>query len=229
MLAHSLYRSVLRLMRFKPGKKSGHPARQAVILFAMEHNTNQADLLYREYSARIRNYLSRFVGKTDAEDLCQEIFMKVNANIGAFKGESSVKTWIYRIAANRVTDFFRSKAYRQSTRETPISEAELEAGEILRKTESSIDETLDEKKMNGCIASFIRRLPVNYASILVLSEFGDLSGKEIAAIAGISAGTVKVRLSRARARLKKELASGCTISATGDDRIICERKRESCG
>jgi RNA polymerase sigma-70 factor (ECF subfamily) len=197
---------------------------QAVILFAMEHKTNQTNLLYREYSARIRNYLSRFVGKTDAEDLCQEIFMKVGANIGKFKGESSVKTWIYRIATNAVTDFFRSKAYRQSTRETPICEAELKVGEAACKTESSIDDALDEKKMNRCIASFIRRLPDTYASVLILSEFGDLSGKEIAEIAGISPGTVKVRLSRARARLKKELESGCTISTAGDDRIFCERK-----
>ena len=182
----------------------------------------QVNQLYQQYSEMIRIYLMRFVNETDAQDLTQEVFVKVSKNIDKFRSDSSIKTWIYRIATNAAKDFLKSKAYQTSRKLISISETELEKYDISSNT--SFDNDLDAKEMNKCIKEFIHRLPVNYSSILVLSELEELSAKEVSNIMNLSVGTVKVRLHRARASLKKELEMGCNISTNCDNKMVCERK-----
>jgi len=81
--------------------------------------------------------------------------------------------------------------------------------------------------MNSCIKEFIHRLPDNYSAVLVLNELEGFSINKIAEIMDISTGTVKVRLHRARARLKRELNLGCTISINSENRLECEQKKAS--
>lgn len=81
--------------------------------------------------------------------------------------------------------------------------------------------------MNGCIKAFIHRLSDSYSAVLVLNELEGFSINKIAEIMGISTGTVKVRLHRARAHLKKELDFGCTISINSKNRLECEQKKAS--
>ncbi len=184
--------------------------------------TNQ---LYQQYSNTIRSYLMRFVDEAEASDLTQEVFVKVGNNIDQFRGEASIKTWIYRIALNTVKDFLKSKAHQTSIRQVPISEAELENCDASLASDSPIEEKLDAEAMNRCIREFIHRLPIDYSTVLVLSDLEELKAKEVAEILSLSIGTIKMRLHRARARLKTELEEGCVISTGCDGKPACERKQ----
>jgi len=184
----------------------------------------EADQLYQSYSKRIHLYLKRFVNEDIAEDLLQEVFIKVSQNLATFRGDSSIKNWIYRIATNTAKDFLKSRAYRESTKQTSITETELENYDASSLSELSIVDKISAKEMKNCILEFIHHLPVAYSSVLILSELEELSSKEIANTMNISVGTVKVRLHRGRARLKKELEEGCMISTNCNDKLECERK-----
>ncbi len=75
------------------------------------------DELYNQYHHKTLAYLQGLVGSHHAEDLCQEVFNKVNSKLSQFKGEASISTWIYRIATNTAKDRFRSAAYKQESLE----------------------------------------------------------------------------------------------------------------
>ncbi len=68
--------------------------------------------IYTEYQPRIRRYLARIVGEHDAEDLTQSVFLKLSQALQKFRGESSLSTWIYRIATNTAADWVRTPAVR---------------------------------------------------------------------------------------------------------------------
>ena len=171
------------------------------------------------------NYLTKFVCESDASDLTQEVFIKVNNNIDKFRAESSVKTWIYRIATNTVKDYLKSKSYKVSESQQAISEEQLSLLEISQLEKESPESISLSDEMNECIREFIHRLPCSYSTVLVLSELEGYKIKEISEIMDVAANTVKVRLHRARAKLKNELEAGCRISVSGDDRIKCERRK----
>lgn len=186
-------------------------------------NTMNTNYLYQQYSKAVQNYLLRFVNEADAQDLTQEVFIKVNSNIHAYRGESHIKTWIYRIASNAMKDYLKSKPHKVSKNQVPISESELEHYAAPANNSTELEERLDTKEMNECISEFIHRLPLNYSSVLALRELDGLSISEISNILDLSTGTVKVRIHRAKAKLKEELLAGCIISTTSDCKIICER------
>jgi RNA polymerase sigma-70 factor (ECF subfamily) len=71
--------------------------------------------IYAEFQPRILRYVTNMVGDTDAEDLTQEIFIKVSQALPSFHGDSSLSTWLYRIATNAALDRLRSPAYQLST------------------------------------------------------------------------------------------------------------------
>ncbi len=81
-------------------------------------------------------------------------------------------------------------------------------------------------EMNACIREFIQRLPQNYSSVLVLSDLEGHTNQEVAEILGLTLETVKIRLHRARSRLRGELSQGCDISTTRDNELECRPKEE---
>ncbi len=165
-------------------------------------------------------YLARLVGEGEAEDLAQSIMLKISESLHDFRGESSLSTWIYRIATNAALDSLRGKA-----RET-ITEAELESEDDVPPAAQtpSVETSAIREEMNACIREFIERLPENYKTAMVLSEIEGFKNAEIAAILGISLDTVKIRLHRAREKLRKELDAGCSFYRDECDELACERK-----
>ena len=168
------------------------------------------DDIIKEYQPKIHRYLRRLVGENEAEDLSQEVLIKINRSISDFDGRSKLSTWIYRIATNTAIDRLRSSSYKQLKK--MISEDVLAAEDQTEIGESKVlsaDQNVIEKEMNACIKNFVNNLSDNYRTVLALSEFENLKNQEIADILGITLETVKIRLHRARARLKKELNRHC--------------------
>lgn len=167
--------------------------------------------IHEGYRARILRYLARLVGAAEAEDLVQEVFVKVHQGLPAFRGESQLSTWIYRIATNAALDRLRAPAFRQAVQEVGADRCETASALNVwtREPELPLDQQLLTKERIECFGDYVKRLPAQYRMVLVLSELEELPNKEIARILGLNVGTVKVRLHRGRRMLLQELKSHC--------------------
>jgi len=90
----------------------------------------------------------------------------------------------------------------------------------------SIDQQYVRKEMNSCIRNFIENLPENYSKIVILSELEGFKNKEIAEILNLSLDTVKIRLHRARAQLRKKLESNCSFYRNEQNELSCDLRNE---
>lgn len=183
--------------------------------------------VYDEFHEKLHHYLERMVGKTNAEDLTQEVFVKINKGLKDFKGESSLSTWVYRIATNAALDKMRSRSFRQDGSEIRLEqigpEPDTDNAVADEKTLSAEREAI-RNEMNECIREFVDRLPTDYRTVIILSEIRDLKNRQIAEILGISLDAVKIRLHRARVRLKAEFEAGCDFYHDRDGKFACDRK-----
>src|SRR3989337_1877517 len=188
--------------------------------------------IHAAFRARIHRYLLRMVGEYEAEDLTQEVFVKVSQALKTFRGEAELSTWIYRIATNAALDRLRSPSFRQTVQNPSLGRLN-EAGKSEMDVRNDwmgekmplVEQQVFRQEMNDCILDFIEKLPENYRTALVLSEFEGLSNNEIAEILGVTLETVKIRLHRAREKLKNELAANCDSSWVEGNEFVPELKR----
>ena len=193
----------------------------------MADNQKEFSAIHAEYRPKIVGYLRRLVGDADAEDVAQEVFVKVSRSLDSFRGDSSLSTWIYRIASNAATDHLRKPSSRQdlpTTGGTPDDDAPSSDSEALDDGAPVLDTLLIRKDMNECIRGIVDSLPENYRTVLVLGEIEGLTNAEITEVLGISLDTVKIRLHRARVRLKKELEAKCSFYHDKRNELACDRK-----
>ena len=193
----------------------------------MDIDHTSFDAIYRDYYARIERYLVRLVGMDEAEDLAQEVFLKISRSIDSFRGESSIATWVYRIATNAAMDRVRSPAYRARLSSAPVEESP-EADEIVVAADdrvSSAEQDAIRSEMSGCVQDLMAQLPENYRTVLVLSETEGMKNSEIAEVLGVSLETVKIRLHRARGRLKEILEANCSFYHDPCNTLLCDIKR----
>ena len=184
--------------------------------------------VYDEYQGKISRYLTRMVGENEAEDLTQEVFVKIGQGLGSFRGESRLATWIYHIATNAARDKLRRPFNRHAGEKLLPVEAITETkedeniwtGELVASTEQRVI----RQEMNGCIREIIQTLPETYRSVIVLSELEGMSDAEIADILGLTLQATKIRLHRARAKLKKELTTACIFYRDDRQEFSCDRK-----
>jgi len=149
----------------------------------------------------------------DAADTTQDVFLKVFRGMKQFHGESSLKTWIYRIAlheaANRRRWWFRHKA-RETSIEPPesstssIGETALQTA-LTDRAESPF-ESVARHEVKQRVEQELRKVPEPYRTTLILRDLEEMSYEEIAEVLEISIGTVKSRLTRGRDALRQRLA-----------------------
>jgi RNA polymerase sigma-70 factor (ECF subfamily) len=174
--------------------------------------------VYGEFHPRIHRYVARLLGTNEAGDVTQEVFAKVSQALPQFRGDSSLSTWIYRIATNTAYDKLRSPSFQRS------GELPLDSAPPVKDPSAGVEETLVRREMNDCIDGYIVRLPASYRSVVILSEHEGLTNQQIADTLEVSVDTVKIRLHRARARLRKELGNGCSLYRDGRNELACEPK-----
>ena len=187
--------------------------------------------VYNEFYEKVSHYLERLVGKNNADDLTQEVFVKVNNGLKEFKGGSKLSTWIYRIATNAAVDKMRSRVFRESKDNVSLHAADEmiegeDSGALVSEKSLSAEREAVRNEMNECIREFVDKLPADYRTVIILSEIKDLKNQEIADILGLSLDAVKIRLHRARARLKAEFEAGCDFYHDEDGKLACDRKKE---
>ncbi len=195
----------------------------------MTETTLHFQKIHKEYHTKILHYLLRVTGnREDAEDLTQEAFIKILNGLYSFKGKSSLSTWIYRIATNTAIDRMRGSAYKRLQKKTVSEDIEPDHEENKKvwsgKKMPLAENQIVRKEMNTCIRNFIDTLSSNYKTVLVLSEIEDFTNREIAEILGISLNTVKIRLHRAREKLRKILETRCDFYRSDTNELACDLK-----
>lgn len=154
--------------------------------------------LYRQHSTRLFNLAWRMCGtRADAEDLLQEIFLLAYRKLPEFRGESAVGTWLYRLAMNRCLDHLKSRQTRASGATSRLDEEAIPGPG--RVSDGGI-KRLDLERA-------IARLPEGARAVFVLHDVEGFQHHEIAAILGISEGTSKSQVHKARLKMRALLTA----------------------
>ena len=180
--------------------------------------------VHEKFQAKIFHYVARMTGIDEAEDITQEVFQKISLALEDFKGESKLSTWIYRIATNTALDRLRSTAFKHSSDQNPVEDSIEDRNVWAGRSKTPLDQKLIRKEMSGCVWEYIEKLPSEYRSVIVLSQFEGFKNREIADILQISLDAVKIRLHRARARLKDNLDDACLFDHNEQGTLVCDRK-----
>ncbi|RHW43349.1 sigma-70 family RNA polymerase sigma factor [Neobacillus notoginsengisoli] len=163
----------------------------------MRDDDNTISKLIDRYGSAILYLAYSFVqNRQTAEDLSQEIFMKCYEKLNTFKGESSIQTWLYRIAINHCKDYVKSWHYRKVYASEYITK-------MLKGQENDAEKKLLQKEEQTQLFDYILKLPAKYKEVIILSYFHELTMKEISIVCGVNVNTVKSRLLRAKSFLKK--------------------------
>ncbi len=146
--------------------------------------------------------------RSDASDVVQEVFLKVFRNINSFRGQSSLKTWIYRITVNEAHNA-RRWFYRHRSREVDLDDEPEESRglkEVLPDNGRSPFDTVFDRERQCLIQGALDRINPIFREAVVLRDLSDLSYEEISEVLNVSLGTVKSRILRGREALRQQLA-----------------------
>ena len=154
--------------------------------------------LYLRHKDRIYSIALRYSGDpAAAQDIAQDIFLKLFASIGNFRGESTFETWLFRLVVNCCFDYRR-----KTKRLAPLVEGVLD---LMRAPGRTALEEVMRQEMTGQVKSAVETLPPEQRMVVVLRYTEGLSYDEIAEVMGCSAGTIASRLNRVHKVLERRL------------------------
>jgi RNA polymerase sigma-70 factor (ECF subfamily) len=143
--------------------------------------------------------------RDEALDVSQEVFLRVFRTIHRFRGQSSLRTWIYRIAVNQTRNRHRFWRRRRRTDQISLDDHVSVHGELPSSPQETPEHALEQKELGARLQRALNNLPFDQRTAIVLREIDGLSYDEIAFSLGVAIGTVKSRLTRARQALRAEL------------------------
>lgn len=149
-----------------------------------------------------------------AKDIHQEILIKIFTNHESLKNQSSLKSWMYQIARNAITDYFRKNKFT----ETEISENFFSAD----------NQPTKEDEIIPCISPFLQLLRPNYKEALELTDLGNLSQKELAKKMNLSYSGAKSTVQRARQQMRKLFDQCCKIEADRFGSVLSVTPNSDC-
>src|SRR5688500_3579984 len=167
--------------------------------------------LYRAHAGRLYSLIFRMAGSVqEAEDLLQEVFLNAHRKLGSFRGDSSLGTWLYRLAVNQCLDFLRGRQAKMARTTGSLDEEgadePIAAAPLVPTAVSRID-----------LERAIAQLPAGCRAAFVLHDVEGFEHHEVAAMLGVSAGTSKSQVHKARMKLRK-LLGGATAATTPADK-----------
>ena len=186
----------------------------------MEGQERERDMDFRDihdqYYSRVRGFVLGLVkNEAVADDLVQETFVRIQRSLDDLRDPAKLTSWVFRIAHNLCQDHFRK------SREHPIDEEEI-CEATCRVQEKDVQKEMEQQEMGACVQDKVNMLPESLRSVILLFDTMDLSQREVAEILGITVENVKVRLHRARKRLKEILQEECTFEVDERSVLVCE-------
>jgi RNA polymerase sigma-70 factor (ECF subfamily) len=195
------------------GARTGIRTEESAVIAELKAGSEEAySWLIGEFHQPIYSVIYRIVNDPqDAADTTQDVFLKVFRGMKHFHGESSLKTWIYRIAlheaANRRRWWFRHKAQETPIDPTPAGEHEFSSyfeDRLVDPGESPFEQ-FAHTEVQAAVDQALQQVPEPYRTALILRDLEEMSYEEIAEVLAISLGTVKSRITRGRDALRKKL------------------------
>lgn len=167
-----------------------------------QQNDHQAfRALVDRYKHRIHWLVRRMVGGPDAEDLTQDVFLRVYQAMPNFQGRSSFKTWIYRIAHNLCITELKKRG-RRGEHLSIEEEGEEKVHWLMPESHGGLEEEIEKRDLSNSVWNLVDELPTPYRTALTLFYVQQARYEEIAEIMNIPMGTVKTYIRRGRLRLR---------------------------
>ena len=171
---------------------------------AQDGDVRAFEALLEGHLSQVRRFALAFAqGQADADDLAQEALIKVYKSLRLFRYQAAFTTWLYAIVRNSFLDHARSRAGHERALQDPLEPVHAEQGG--EGGAPGAEELIHQEQERQRLWRAVRQLPLDFRSALVLFDLEGKSYDEISAIEGIPVGTVKSRLNRARAQLRKLL------------------------
>lgn len=185
-----------------------------------------SEAIFEQYQDRIYRYILGMVhNTTEAEDLTQETFLRVHRKLKSLRDQNAVLSWLYRIATHVCYDRFRQASYRDIPQ--PLDTAPDDEGHEAQWNDLDtprLEQVIEQSEMTDCVQAYIAELSDNYRTAIILHDVHRLTNSEIARMMNISLGAVKIRLHRARQRLRTALEAGCDFTCDERGVFVCEPK-----
>src|SRR5687768_11944681 len=175
--------------------------------------------LYTQFHSSLLSFIrSKIRSREDAEDILQNVFVKISSNVDKLSDEQKLKSWIYTITRNTIIDYYRVNA---SHKKIPVDN-EIE--------ETILDEEyLDSTKgLDQCMMSMINLLPDEYKGIIIDAELNGIKQKDLAEKYGMAYPSMRSRVQRGRERLKQLFYNCCHIQTDSLGNIIQAIGRKDC-
>ncbi|MEX0618701.1 MAG: RNA polymerase sigma factor RpoE [Pseudohongiellaceae bacterium] len=179
---------------------------QQLVDRVLSGNKAAFNLLVLRYQHRVAALVSRFVkDPQEAEDVCQEAFIKAYRALSLFRGESAFYTWLYRIAVNTAKNHLVSRNRRPPATDVELNDLEnTESAAVLQDMETP-ESLLATEKLKQAINQAIEDLPEDLKTAFTLREFSGLSYEDITEVMDCPVGTVRSRIFRAREAIDKKI------------------------
>lgn len=181
--------------------------------------------LIRQYEKKVYTLCFRMCGNSeDAEEAAQDAFLALWRGIDRFRQESSLSTWIYRLATNACIDTLRRR--KKQSGSVSLDDEELFVDAV--DTSPQPQETVEHREAQKLLQEGLAALPEEYRKVLILREIEGLSYTEIAESASIELGTVKSRISRGRSLLRNFLSGNGNFFEIASSKVTeCNREEMS--
>lgn len=181
--------------------------------------------LIRQYEKKVYTLCFRMCGNSeDAEEAAQDAFLALWRGIDRFRQESSLSTWIYRLATNACIDTLRRR--KKQSGSVSLDDEELFVDAV--DTSPQPQETVEHRETQKLLQEGLSALPEEYRKVLILREIEGLSYTEIAESASIELGTVKSRISRGRLLLRNFLSGNGNFFEIASSKVTeCNREEMS--
>ena len=172
--------------------REGRPDREAdawLIDACRQGDRHAMEALYHRFKRRVYGMVARIAGPQDAEEVSQEVFMRIYRGLLKFRGESALDTWVYRLTVNAALSHVQRRPARAE-------------GEEALALLPGRDGPARDPRLAARLEDALTDLPAGYRAVLVLHDVEGLSHEEIAEILGCRVGTSKSQLHKARGRMR---------------------------
>jgi len=187
-----------------------------------------ADRIFAEHRGAIYRFLlSMTRDAAEAEDLTQETLLRAHTKLATLEDESKLVPWLYRVATNLARDRFRQPSWRQRP-DPPESEGSEPTLPVVDSA-PRLDKVMEQREMSDCVRRYLEDLGDSYRTVILLHDVEGLTNPEMAELLAVSVDAVKIRLHRARAKLRAALAAGCSFSQDDRGVTVCVPRTESDG
>ena len=165
------------------------------------------DTIWQEYHHRLFEFIKRKVGEDSAEDILQDVFIKLHSHIDSLKENERLEGWLFTMTRNTIVDYYRSNKVTEALPEW-IEQKHPKNEEIIHR------------ELSHCLVPMIEMLPDKYRKVIQLSELEGKTQREVAELENLSLSGAKSRVQRGRKRLKNIFNTCCEIELNRNNQLI---------